>query len=115
MEEKVEYINLGQWFHSYGFHRDQGTFPGKLLYQRLEPLVERCEREDRILELDLRDMKTLHASFFDGAFGKFIDRFGDAFFQKMRFVTSNTRFEATISNVFAKHKDKDFNKSIRRG
>lgn len=105
-----EPIILAIYFHPHGFHRDIGKFPGIDLYEKLKPLLE---DPDSKIVIDLTEMKTLYGSFVDGAFGLFIDKYRDNFFNKISFINSKPEFEIVINRVFNRHKDKNFNAGLQ--
>lgn len=100
--------NIGLEFHLYGFHRDRGGYPGILLRSKLEKLI--ADQKPDVVELDLGDMKALYGSFVDGAFGLFIDRHREKFFEKFVFVSEKRpEYLKVINEIYNRHKVIDFN------
>ena len=107
-----ELINLAQYYHPHGFHREKGKYPGIGLYNKLKPLVETAVQNNSTVNLDLSEMKALYGSFVDGAFGIFIDDLKDDFFKTFVFSGGKPELMIVINRVFAKHKELKFNEGI---
>jgi STAS-like domain of unknown function (DUF4325) len=99
-------FNIAKDFHPYGFHRDKGAYPGKLLKNRLDDLI----KDNAEVEIEIGEMKALYGSFVDGAFGLFIDQYKEDFFKKFIFQSEKRpEYLKVISAIFARHKEIDFN------
>ena len=109
----VTAINLADFFHPHGFHRNKGKYPGIKLKEALVPIVKKSVSEKKIIKINLGEMKTLFGSFVDGAFGIFIDQYGEHFFDHFSFVEGRPEFKMVIDRVFEAHKRKNFNKGSK--
>lgn len=107
-------INLAEFFHPHGFHREKGKFPGLELANKLRPIIKKAAQNSSQIRINLEDMKAMYGSFVDGAFGEFIDDYKDNFYSIVTFVGGNPDFLTVINRVFNKHKEKNFNEGAPR-
>ena len=106
-------INIATFFHQYGFHRDQGAFPGERLHQKLRPILGEAQKYNEVVTIDLNEMKAFYRSFADGAFGLYIDQLKNDFFSHFAFRSDNNpTYIETIQRVFRDHKNRNFNQNI---
>ena len=108
----LETINLAEFYHPHGFHRDKGKYPGERLYELLRLRTNQVFSSGDAVKIDLDGMQTLYGSFVDGAFGLFIDEFKEEFFKKFIFLGGKQEFYTVINRVFRRHKERDFNSEI---
>ena len=106
MSEPIMF-NVANEFHNYGFHRNEGGFPGMKLREILSQLKN--QNPGKKLTIDLSGMKAFYASFADGAFGLFIDEEKERFFDTFSF-SGKTEYIETVNRVFERHKALGFNK-----
>ena len=86
-------INLADFFHPHGFHGNKGKYLGIRLKEKLGPIVKESVSSKKSIKIDLDKMKTLFGSFVDGAFGIFIDRYGEQFYTHFNFVGGRPEFQ----------------------
>lgn len=106
-------VNVGKTFHPYGFHRDQGAYPGLLLKDRIKPIVDAAQQGQKLIEINFNDMKVVYGSFVDGAFGEYMDKYKDQFFNHFSFRSdAKPEFMDVVQRIFARHKERNFNAGV---